>query len=131
MIEIRAFVGHSFAEQDRVLVHQFLSYFDEVKRLNPNFSWETAKRAEPRDVAEKVLRILSDKNLFIGICTKKERVIADEQLRRVWLRRASLQAEEQEFRWKTSDWAIQEIGLAMGKQLPIIASSLFGVGNND
>jgi len=38
MTEIRAFVGHSFAPDDKAIVRKFLDCFEEVRRLNPNFT---------------------------------------------------------------------------------------------
>ncbi len=75
MNEIRAFIGHSFDSTDEQLVQTFLSYFDSVKLLLGNFSWVNARRAEPTDVAQKVLSLIQDKNTFIGICTKRERIL--------------------------------------------------------
>src|SRR5947209_17633132 len=115
MGEIRAFVGHSFLEQDEAVVRQFLKYFDQLSGTNLNFSWEHAERAEPKILAAKVISLLSDKNVFIGICTRKERVVSPAALRATVFPRGSLRARQDQFLWKTSDWIIQEIGLAIGK----------------
>ncbi len=120
MNEIRAFVGHSFAEDDADVVARFVKYFDQLSNSHPNFSWQHAEAAEPKVLAEKVMQLLSDKNVFIGICTKKERVIAAGSLRTVFGRSGFLKAREEAFSWKTSDWIIQEIGLAKGKNLDLI-----------
>lgn len=72
MTEIRAFVGHSFTEVDDPVVRIFLEYFNEVQKMNLGFSWDHARAAETKDLSEKVLMKIQDKNLFIGICTKKE-----------------------------------------------------------
>ena len=53
MEEIRAFVGHSFAQDDVEVVSCFLKYFDQLSNLHPKFSWEHAEGAEPKVVAEK------------------------------------------------------------------------------
>lgn len=71
MIEIRAFVGHSFTDDDSDVVRRFLDYFDVVSRMVPQFSWVHAEAAEPKQLAEKVLSLMSDRNVFIGICTKR------------------------------------------------------------
>jgi hypothetical protein len=67
MKEIKAFVGHSFSEVDAEVVGKFTKYFDSLARSHPQFSWQSAERAEPRILTEKVLRIIADKNTFIGI----------------------------------------------------------------
>jgi hypothetical protein len=114
MNEIQAFVGHSFVEEDAELVDKFLKYFDRIARLHPQFSWEHAEAAEPRVLSEKVLSLMANKNVFIVICTKKGRTISDSSLKSVTFQPTYRKAKEEEFQWKTSDWIIQEIGLARG-----------------
>jgi len=83
MTELKAFVAHSFtpgdkdhfSPTDQVVVGEFLKILDEIAKLNPNFSWEHAELAQPREVSDKVLSLWSDKTVFIAICTKKEQVI--------------------------------------------------------
>lgn len=71
MTSLKAFVGHSFTTDDEDVVRTFLKYFDQVEELSIGFSWEHAEPAETKELAEKVLRLMECKNLFIGICTKK------------------------------------------------------------
>jgi tetratricopeptide (TPR) repeat protein len=118
MTPIQAFVGHSFTEDDEIVVGKFLRYLDQISELHPNFTWVHAKPAEPRIVDAKVLSLLDSKNLFIAICTKKERVITESALKSIPFSR--LIAKEEDFGWKTSDWIIQEIGLAIGRRLNVI-----------
>lgn len=120
MTEIRAFVGHSFTEDDEEVVRRFTDYFDSLSRLGIDFSWEHAEPAEPRILADKVKSLISDKNLFIGICTRKERAIPNASLKPALLNKSVLKAPESTFSWKTSDWIIQEIGLAIGRGLELI-----------
>lgn len=120
MKPVRAFVGHSFTEDDEVLVGRFTKHFDQLSELQPNFSWQHAERPEPKDLAEKVLQLIEGKNLFIGICTKKERVIAPSALSNAWFPFDHLMARKTDILWKTSDWIIQEIGLAIGRGLKLI-----------
>ena len=114
MTRIRAFVGHSFTDDDEEVVRRFLTYFEQLSKLDIDFSWDHAEAAEPKLLAAKVMSLLSDKNVFVGICTKKERVIPGASLTRALFRPSILQAQTIEFAWKTSDWIIQEIGLAKG-----------------
>ena len=86
----------------------------------PGFSWENAKPAEPKELSKKVMALIEDKNLFIGICTKKERVIDDEKLKSKLLCRGEQCGKNDDFSWKTSDWIIQEIGLAFGRGMDVI-----------
>jgi hypothetical protein len=120
MTDIKAFVGHSFEEDDDPIVRIFLEYFDEVQKMGLGFSWDHAKAAESKDLAEKVLAKIQDKNLFIAICTRKERAVAANDLRSSILPWRSLAAAETSFTWKTSDWITQEIGLAIGRGMALM-----------
>lgn len=120
MNEIRAFVGHSFTEDDLAVVRSFVDFFNRLSELLPNFSWQHAEPATTKVLAEKVMSLMSDANVFIGICTKKERVVQPGVLETVRFRPGYLKAREESFAWKTSDWIIQEIGIAKGRNLPLI-----------
>lgn len=120
MTAIRAFVGHSFTEDDEEVVRRFTDYFDSLSKSGMNFSWTHAVPAEPKILADKVKSLISEKNLFIGICTKKERVIPNASLKPALFHNNVLIAPESEFSWKTSDWIIQEIGLAIGNELDLV-----------
>lgn len=120
MDNIRAFVGHSFTEDDAAVVRSFLSYFTEVSNIYPSFSWEHAEVAEPSQLKDKIFALLRDKNTFVGICTKKERVVSTTRLKPTWWSTNRLSIKTSEIEWKTSDWIIQEIGLAAGRGMSII-----------
>jgi hypothetical protein len=120
MTPLKAFVGHSFTADDEVVVRTFLKYFDQVEDLNIGFSWEHAESAESKELAEKVLRLMEGKNLFIGICTKNEAAILPSNLSTTKFDKTVLKGKEDRFLWKTSDWIIQEIGLAIGKGMELI-----------
>ncbi len=120
MTSINAFVGHSFTEEDDALVAAILTYLAQVASLHPGFTWVHAKHPEPISVNEKVLALLEGKDLFIGICTRKELVVEWSALSSSWWKRDALFAKESDFEWKTSDWIIQEIGLAIGRGMKII-----------
>ena len=120
MEPIKAFVAHSFTGEDADVVAVILKCLDRIAELHPRFSWEHADHPEPTVVDAKVLSLISDKNLFIGICTRKEYVVSPSLLSQRWIMRSSLTAKETDFHWKTSDWIIQEIGLAIGRNMKII-----------
>lgn len=120
MTAIRAFVGHSFTDDDAEVVGKFLKQFDRLSKLGIGFSWVHAEPAEPKELAIKVTSLIADKNVFIGICTKKERVITNNALRKSFYNSKKLTAYESQFEWKTSDWIVQEIGLAKGMNLELI-----------
>ena len=114
---LNAFIGHSFTGDDKDVVREFLEFFDHVKDLGIGFAWEHAEPAEPRILSKKVLEIMEEKNLFIAICTAKELAITPEKLKKTWWNKKLLLAKEDDFTSKTSDWIIQEIGVALGKSM--------------
>lgn len=119
MEAIKAFVGHSFSKEDEQAVGTVLKYLDTVVELLPNFSWEHAEDPEPRGIDEKVLQRFDGKNLFIGICTRKEQVVSNAKPC-WWSRTKHVIAAAENLRWKTSDWIIQEVGLAVGRGMKVI-----------
>ncbi|NQV58384.1 MAG: hypothetical protein HQ502_01880 [Alphaproteobacteria bacterium] len=120
MTGVRAFVGHSFNAEDEEIVRKFLTHFETLAKSKIDFVWEHAEGAESKILAEKVMSLISDKNVFIGICTKKEFTISLNELKSPLLRRNLRIAEKKMFERKTSDWIIQEIGLAIGRGLRLI-----------
>lgn len=118
--QLKAFVGHSFTDNDSVVVDKFLKFFITVAKMNIGFSWEHAEEAEAKELAEKVKSLIEDKNLFIGICTNKEAVIDPTKLTEAIFSRRMIKAEKAAFFSKTSDWIIQEIGLAIGHNMDLI-----------
>ena len=63
---------------------------------------------------------MNKRNVFIGICTRKERVIEPGLLSATKLPTGYLKGKQEDFLWKTSDWIIQEIGLATGLGLELL-----------
>jgi len=120
MAQLKAFVGHSFTEDDATVVGKFLEYLSQIQSLGVSFDWCHARAAEPRELAAKVLSLMQGKNLFIGICTKKEFAVNPASVQRPWFRKKLIYANESEFSAKTSDWIIQEIGFALGRGMSLI-----------
>ncbi len=119
MIQIRAFVGHSFSEEDEPVVSRFLEYFNEIQKLDLGFTWDHAKDAETKELAEKVLAKIQDKELFIGICTSKEKTINLKELSPTLFGKR-LSGDVNSYLSKTSDWIIQEVGLAIGRNMALM-----------
>lgn len=92
MSKLKAFIGHSFTIEDEPIVRSFLKFFEQVKGMDIGFTWQHAEPAEPKVLATKVLGLMEGKNLFIGICTKKEVVITTDRLRKAFFNKDLLQA---------------------------------------
>lgn len=120
MRQISAFVGHSFVPEDQAVVAKFIDFFDQMKGALPDFNWTHARAAEPAELAAKVLKLCEGKNAFIGICTRRERVVPDEKLRGMMFDSKRNSVAKSDLVWKTSDWVIQEIGLAVARGMAII-----------
>lgn len=120
MNEVRAFIGHSFLEDDAELIDKFLKYFAQLSKLHSTFTWEHAEAAEPKELRDKVLSIIADKNIFIGLCTKREAAVDASSFSPSLFRSRSYRVEEAALEWKTSDWLIQEIGLAIGRGMELV-----------
>lgn len=120
MGKIDAFVGHSFTEGDKDVVRQFLDFFNTVANMGLGFSWVHAEIAEPKILSEKVLNLMEGKNLFIGICTAKEKTILPEKLKAGFFNKNELKSDAGNFESKTSDWIIQEIGVAKGMKMNVM-----------
>lgn len=116
---IKAFVGHSFGEDDKEIVGKFLDQFRILAKTYPGFTWDHAEDADLKTLSEKVLAKIQDKNVFIGICTKRELAVERSSLATSAFSN-KLSAPPDSFVWKTSDWIIQEIGLAIGRKMGLI-----------
>ena len=116
---IRVFVAHSFNDEDKALVSVFVEHFENLARAYPGFSWDHAEQAEAAPLSEKVLAKIEDKNVFIGICTRSEYAVDAKHLSNIPLVK-SLLVNQTNLEWKTSDWIIQEIGLAVGRKMSVI-----------
>lgn len=119
-MKISAFVGHSFTKEDAPVVSEILRALNAIKKTLTDFDWEHAEDPEPKDLRDKVLAKIEGKNLFIGICTVKEKVTNPINLKPRFFDRDSWWGKREAFEAKTSDWIIQEIGLAIGRGMELI-----------
>jgi hypothetical protein len=117
MKRVAAFVGHSFLERDGKVVQTFLSYFDDLESMGI-LHWDHAEAAEPRELSEKVKAKMNGKNVFIGICTAREIAVDRSNATNVFGR--YIVASRESSRLKTSDWILQEIGMAIGRDMKLI-----------
>lgn len=122
MENINAFVGHSFDDADKDIVRAFTDYLTTLsKSAGLNFSWNHAEDAQTMAISKKVKEKIVGKNLFIGIFTKKERVIKDSLLKKgKFFNPDELRSKKSNYEWKTSDWVLQELGYCLGKDMSAI-----------
>jgi len=117
---IKAFIGHSFLDEDKVLVRTFTEFFDSLKSLNIPFSWDHAENAEPKVLSSKVLAKMNVANTFVGICTKREYVIKNMKLCKIPLIKQRFIVRASDLELKPSDWILQEIGCAVGHNMHLV-----------
>jgi tetratricopeptide (TPR) repeat protein len=124
MPHLNAFVGHSFAKDDKPVVEALLTLLDSVKNVMPEFTWDHAEAAEPKVLSVKVREKMKGKNLFIGICTAREQTaqaaLSPGRLVSWFLPKTLLAVERASVEIKTADWIIQEIGYALGSNMDLI-----------
>jgi len=97
--KIKAFVAYSFLKEDKELIDKFLKYFDSRKDI---LTWEHAKDPQPKSISKKIKELMENKDLFIGIFTKKYTLGIFRK------------------RWLPSLWIIQESGYAIGKNIKLL-----------
>jgi len=117
---ITAFVSHSYRDYDKEIVDSLLNYLDTIKDAISEFSYRTAKRSQPVEVHDKVNSIFSECNMLIALCLKQEAVIEESFLKSLLFVKNRRLLDISNIEYKTSDWIIQEIGFAIGKDMPII-----------
>jgi len=118
MEPLKAFVGHSFNEDDKEINLTFFEFFDSLKD-SANLEWEHAEDAESVGLSEKVKKKMEGKDLFIGIFTKKDKKIEEKKLRKK-IGGKKCCGSANDFSWATSEWTIQESGYALGRDLKLL-----------
>lgn len=112
---IRAFVGHSFEPEDELVVMAFTKIFNSLKK-SFDFDWEDADDTQIKPLSKKVPQKMVDKNLFIGIFTKKHIELEEKRLlkTRPWNRDKYI-SRKTDCVYGTSYWITQESGYAIAQ----------------
>ena len=71
MTPIEAFVGHSFDDDDEIVVGRFLKYLDQLSKLQPNFTWVHAKPAEPQVIDRSITQARVTRNTSRSTSSRK------------------------------------------------------------
>ena len=112
---IKAFVGHSFEPEDEPVVIAFTKIFNSLKK-SIDFDWEDADDTQIKPLSKKVPQKMVDKNLFIGIFTKKHIEIEEKRLLKTkpWDRDKYI-SRKTDCTYGTSYWITQESGYAIAQ----------------
>lgn len=120
MTKVSAFVAHSFREDDQDHVNKFLGFLDHLSDTSPSFSWDHALGAKPQDLREKVLEKIEGKNLLIAICSRHTFSISPGDLKPTLFGSKFTIPNADRLVWRTSEWIVQEIGLAFGRGMKLL-----------
>ena len=112
---IKAFVGHSFEPEDESIVTAFTKIFNSLKK-SIAFDWEDADATQIKPLSKKVPQKMLDKNLFIGIFTKKHIEVEEKKLMKTrrWNRDKYI-SRKSDCVYGTSYWITQESGYAIAQ----------------
>jgi len=117
MNKIRAFIGHSFEQNDESVVLKFIKLFDSFKGTM-DFDWDHAEETQIGYISQKVIEKMEGKNLFIGIFTKKNIEIEESNLQKHrGFFRDKITLKEKHIAYGTSYWIFQESGYAIAKKM--------------
>ena len=112
---LSAFVGRSFLDQDEAVWATFRAMFESLAPMG--FRFEDAKGSRPKPVSDKVKAGISRNTLYIAILTRRERISTKES---PTLFQRLFPPRESSPRWTTSNWVVQEIGYAIGRDLRVL-----------
>lgn len=113
---LNAFVGRSFLDEDKSIWYELRDIFDSLKPMG--FDYEDAKEAQLRPISEKVKELIVRNEIYIGVLTRRYPIWEMPQLQyKRWLYPLGLYAPQ---KWTTSEWVIEEIGFAIGKDRKVL-----------
>jgi hypothetical protein len=114
-IRLSAFIGRSFLDSDKQIWNDLRDVLDTLRPIG--FVFEHAKEAQLKAISEKVKEGISRNDIYIGVLTRRyplmENLTFSERCR-------SLALPPKAKRWSTSEWIVEEIGYAVGKERPVI-----------
>lgn len=115
-MRLSAFVGRSFLEEDKKVWHDLRDILDSLKTMG--FEYEDGKEGQLRPISEKVRELILRHEIYIGVLTKRYPIW---ELPSSWHGRwMSPLGSYTPKKWTTSEWVIEEVGFAIGKDLKIL-----------
>ena len=115
-VRLKAFVGRSFREEDEKLWNDFRAILDALKPIG--FDYEDAVESQLRPISEKIKQRIHRNDIYIGILPRRM-AVHSPLLKTTFLDRVFAlfehAAETKVTAWTTSEWVIQEIGYALGR----------------
>lgn len=116
MPRLSAFVGRSFLDEDKSVWHHLRDMLDTFKSME--FEYEDGKEGQIRPISDKVKELICRHEIYIGVLTKRYPIWeTPASWHERWLRPLALYTPQ---KWTTSEWVIEEIGFAIGKDRKIL-----------
>ena len=116
VIHLQAFVGRSFLDDDKRVWHELRDFLETLKSLG--FAYEDAKEAQLCPISEKVRLRIDRNHIYIGVLTRRH-LISSVPCTIGNLVRGLLNGVAAK-QWTASEWVIEEVGYAIGREKPVI-----------
>lgn len=108
--------GVAFLEEDKKVWHDLRDILDSLKTMG--FEYEDGKEGQIRPISEKVRELILRHEIYIGVLTKRYPIW---ELPSSWHGRWMYPlGSYTPKKWTTSEWVIEEVGFAIGKDRKIL-----------
>lgn len=115
-IRLSAFVGRSFLPDDKTIWHELRDILDSHKSMG--FEYEDAKEAQLRPISDKVRELIMRHEIYIGVLTRRFPIWqAPSSWQERWLYPLASYVPQ---KWTASEWVIEEIGFAIGRDRKVL-----------
>ena len=113
---LSAFVGRSFLPDDKMIWHELRDILDSHKSMG--FEYDDAKEAQLRPISDKVKELIMRHEIYIGVLTRRFPIWqAPSSWPERWLSPLGSYVPQ---KWTTSEWVIEEIGFAIGRDRKVL-----------
>jgi tetratricopeptide (TPR) repeat protein len=115
-MRLSAFVGRSFLDADKKVWHDLRDILDSLKTMG--FEYEDGKEGQIRPISEKVRELILRHEIYIGVLTKRYPIWEmPTSWHERWIYPLGSYTPK---KWTTSEWVIEEVGFAIGKDRKIL-----------
>lgn len=113
---LSAFVGRSFLDADKKVWHDLRDILDGLKAMG--FEYEDGKEGQIRPISEKVRELILSHEIYIGVLTKRFPIWeSPSSWHERWMHPLGSYTPQ---KWTASEWVIEEVGFAIGKDRKIL-----------
>ena len=116
-VRLTAFVGRSFLDDDKRVWYELRDILETLKSLG--FRFEDAKESQARPISEKVRQLIIKNEIYIGLLTRRYK-ICDPNISFLERLQFAFGGDFPRNEWTASEWVIEEIGFAVGRDKTVI-----------